>query len=94
MLNQPRCSDVRNERLSVRVPVDVPPGEHRMVIVLEAAPGGLAQPAAAGAISSEAPLRRQANLLVYDGAVVGSFFDTLQDIRVERLHHIVQGACG
>ncbi len=79
-----------DHQLSARLPVDVPPGEHRMVIVLEETHADEEQP-----VCSQSPvmppLRWQANVLVHDGTLDEGFSNVLNDIRQERIDNLTQG---
>lgn len=79
-----------DHQLSVRLPADIPPGEHRMVIVLEQTDAD-SEPSVSSETATEPPLRWHANILVYDGTLDADFSSTLHDIRQERLDSLTRG---
>ena len=79
---------VRNDKTAVvvaKLPDDVPVGRHRAVLLIE--DHGAAQTARAAA--ELPPLRWEGPLLVYDGALPGTFPDLLDELRRERLDGLV-----
>lgn len=79
-----------DHQLSACLPADVPPGEHRMVIVLEQTDADSEQSVSAES-AVEPPLRWHANILVYDGTLDADFSNTLHDIRQERIDSLTRG---
>ena len=73
-----------DRRLVLQLPLDVTPGEHRVVVLLDAPTPG--EDAAA-----ETPVRWEDGVLVYDGEVIGPIENAIADSREERMRHILEG---
>ena len=76
-----------DRRLVLQLPLDVTPGEHRVVVVIDES----AQVPEETGEDQETPTRREGNVLVYNGKVEGPITDAVQHMREERIQHILGG---
>ena len=77
----------QDRRLMLQLPADVEPGEHRVVVLLDEPEKISAEPEDAG----ETPTRWEDGVLVYDGEVAGSINTVFENLREERMWHILAG---
>ena len=73
-----------DRRLVLQLPQDVVPGEHHVVVLLNA-------PSPGAESAAETPLRWEDGLLVYGGETVGRIEDAIDEFREERMLHILPG---
>jgi hypothetical protein len=79
-----RTTITDDRRLVLQLPQDVVPGEHDVVVLIDVrAPGEES--------AAETPLRWEDGLLVYGGETVGRIEDAIDDLREERMRHILAG---
>jgi len=78
----------QDRKLVVQLPSDVSPGEHRVFLMI-----GDPEPVREEAGEEEqTPTRWEGNVLVYDGEAVGPIENAVQELREERLQHLIRQA--
>ena len=73
-----------DRKQALQLPQDVAPGEHRVVVLLDERVLGEED-------TAETPLRWEDGLLVYDGKTAGPIESAVDDVRDERMRHILAG---
>ncbi len=79
-----RATVTDDHRLVLQLPQDVVPGDHDVVVFLDM--GAPCEESAA-----ETPLRWEDGLLVYGGDAVDGMEDAIDELREERMCHILSG---
>ena len=74
-----RATVTDDRRLVLQLPQDVVPGEHDVVVLIDVS------------VHAETPLRWEDGLLVYAGETVGRVENALDELREERMRHILAG---
>lgn len=79
-----------DRQLVIQLPQDVPPGEHRVTVLIDRADEREGVPAEQPELRpeqrpGEPPLRWEGTVLVFDGEIIGPHENLIQEIREERI---------
>lgn len=87
---QLKATVAEDRKLLLQLPQDIEPGEHELVVVID--PGEPAASVVEETDSGNLPVRREGNVLVYDGTAEGPEEDILEQVREERIERFLKQA--